>query len=162
MGGTVPPTLEQRAARKLGRPITNSPVCSQLMAKRNNEELTIQVAHGKRTEDDMGGKEDDGPSSNGPSSRYTTCPQQGTRLHQTRATPHGRKGQNQVYALRPGHTRLARRGKSSHSLPYIKTSSKKIRTFSHQEGSIRHFLRTRTAGAMEDTPSDPCQPPNSL
>ncbi len=32
------------------------------MAKRNDKELTIQVTHGKRAKDDMGGKENDGPS----------------------------------------------------------------------------------------------------
>src|SRR6266702_6853651 len=132
------------------------------MAKRDDEELTIQVTHGKRTKDNMGGKENDSPSSRRPSSRYTTCLQQGTRLHQTRATPHGGKGQNQVYALHPRSTCLARRGKSSYSLPYIKASSKKIRTFPHQEGSIRRILQPRTSSTMEDTPGDPRQPPDSL
>src|SRR6266702_2025299 len=110
----------------------------------------------------MGGKEDDGPSSNGPSSRYTTRPQQGTRLHQTRATPYGRKGQDQVYALRPRITSLARRGKSPNPLPDIKASPEKIRAFSHQESSIRRILRTRTSGTVENSPGDPRQPHNTL
>src|SRR6266702_1392811 len=42
----------------------------------------------------MGRKKDGGPDSRRPTTRYTTCPQQGTRLYQTRATPHGRKGQD--------------------------------------------------------------------
>ncbi len=33
------------------------------MAKRDNEELTIQITHGKRTKNDMGGKKNDSPSS---------------------------------------------------------------------------------------------------
>src|SRR6266702_4962101 len=54
----------------------------------------------------MGGKENDGPSSGRPSIRYTTRLQQGTGLHQTRTTPHGRKGQDQIYALRPRNPSL--------------------------------------------------------
>src|SRR6266581_3267571 len=110
----------------------------------------------------MGGKEDNGPGSGRMTPRYTTCPQQGTRLHQTRATPHGRKGQNQVYALRPRITCLARRGQSPNPLPYVQASPEEIRTFPYQEGSIRRIVRIGTSGAMEDTPSDPRQPPNTL
>src|SRR6266571_3853098 len=162
MGRAIPLTLEQYTTGQLGRPTTNRPVRPQLVAKRNNKKLTIQVTYGKRTKNDMGGKKNDGPSSRRPSPRYTTCLQQGTRLHQTRAAPHGRKGQNQVYALRPRVTCLARRGQSPNPLPYIKTRSKKIRTFSHQKGSIRRIIRARIAGTMEDTSGDPCQPPNTL
>src|SRR6266702_4294156 len=162
MGGAIPATLEQRAAGQLGRLATHRPIHPQLLAKRNDEELTIQVTHGERTKDDMGGKENDSPSSGRPSTRYTTCPQQGTRLHQTCTTPHGGKGQDQIYTLCPRDAGLARRGKSSHPLPHIKTRAEKIWTLSHQEGSIRRLLRTRTPGAMEDTPGDPRQPPDTL
>src|SRR6266702_975973 len=110
------------------------------MAKRNNKEFPIQVTHGERTKNDMGGKKDDGPSSGRLPPRYTTCLQQGTRVYQTRTTPHGRKGQNQVYALHPRNTSLARRGQSPNPLPYIQTSSKKIRTLSHQKGPIGRII----------------------
>src|SRR6266702_293978 len=110
----------------------------------------------------MGGKKDSGPSSRRLPSRYTTCLQQGTRLHQTRATPHGRKGQNQIYALHPRNPSLARRSKSLNPLPHKQISAKKIRTFSHQKGPIRRLIRTRTPGAVENTPGDPRQPPNSI
>src|SRR6266571_5200489 len=96
------------------------------------------------------------------SSRYTTCPQQGTRLHQTRATPHGRKGQDQIYALRPRVTGLARRSQSPNPLPYVQTSPKKIRPLSHQESSIRRILRIRTSGTVENSPGDPRQPSYAL
>src|SRR6266702_3262048 len=76
-----------------GRIYSRSPSSRKIPGKRNHEELTVQTTHGKRAKDNMGGKENDGPSSRRPSTRYATCPQQGTRLHQTRATPHGRKGQ---------------------------------------------------------------------
>src|SRR6266702_1336589 len=132
------------------------------MAECNNEELTIQTAHGKRAKDNMGGKEDNSPSSRRPSSRYTMCPQQGTRLYQTCATPHGGKGQNQIYALRPRITSLARRGQSPNPLSDIKASPEKIRAFSHQESSIRRILRTRTSGTVENSPGDPRQPPYTL
>src|SRR6266702_6731566 len=125
------------------------------MAKCNNKKLTVQAAHGKQTKDDMGGEKNDGPSSRRLPSRYTTCLQQGTRLHQTRAMPHGRKGQNQVYTLRRRDTSLVRRGQSPNPLPYIQTSPKKIWTISHQESSIRRLLQIRTPGAVEDTPGDP-------
>src|SRR6266702_8784823 len=98
----------------------------------------------------MGGKENNGPSSRRPATRYTTRPQQGTRLHQTCTMPHGRKGQDQVYTLHSRNTHLARRGQSPNPLPYVQTSSEKIWTFSHQEGSIRHLIQTRTSGTMED------------
>jgi len=110
VGGAISLTLEQYAARQLGQPITNCPVRPQLVAKGDNKKLTIQAAHGKRTKNDMGGKENNSPSSRRPPSRYTTCLQQGTRMHQACATPHGRKGQDQIYALHPGDTSLARRG----------------------------------------------------
>src|SRR6266702_1027340 len=132
------------------------------MAKRNNEKLTIQVTHGKRAKNDMGGKKDDGPNGRGPPSRYTACPQQGTRLYQTRATPHGGKGKNQVYALRQRITRLVRRGKSPYPLPHVKASTEKIWPISHQESSIRRILRTRTSGTVENSPGDPRQPPDTL
>src|SRR6266702_3329914 len=162
MGRAIPLTLEQYTTGQLGRPTTNRPVRPQLVAKRNNKKLTIQVTYGKRTKNDMGGKKNDGPSSRRPSPRYTTCLQQGTRLHQAHATPHGGKRQNQVYALRTRNSCMARRGKSSHPLPHIKASAQKIWTISHQEGSIRRFVRTRAPSAMEDTPGDPCQPPDTL
>src|SRR6266702_6364703 len=104
----------------------------------------------------MGGKENNGPKSRRTPPRYERSPQQGTRVYQTRATPHGGKGQNQVYALRPSITCLARRGQSPNPLPYVQVSSEEIRTFSHQEGSIRRIIRIGTPGAVEDTPSDPC------
>src|SRR6266702_4354631 len=110
----------------------------------------------------MGGRKDDGPSSNGPPPRYTACPQQGTRMHQTRATPHGRKGQDQIYALRPRNPSMVRRGQSPYPLSHVKTSAKKIWPLSHQESSIRRFLQTRTSGAMENTPGDPREYPNTL
>src|SRR6266702_294440 len=110
MGQAIPSTLEQYAAGQLGRPTSHSSVCAQLLAQRNNEELTVQVAHGERTKDNMGGKENEGPNSGQPPPRYTTCLQQGTGMHQTHATPHGRKGQNKIYALRPRSPSLARRG----------------------------------------------------
>src|SRR6266702_6197146 len=104
----------------------------------------------------MGGKENDGSRSRRPPTRYTTCPQQGTRLQQTRSTSHGRKGKDKVYALRPRNTCLAGRGKSSHPLSHIKTSSQKIQPLSHQESSIRRFLQARTSGTVENPPGDPC------
>src|SRR6266702_869604 len=110
----------------------------------------------------MGGKKDNSPKGRRTTSRYERSLQQGTGVHQTHATPHGRKGQNQVYALCPRDTSLARRGQSLDPLPYIKTSAKKIRPLSHQESSIRHILQARTSGAVEDTPGDPRQPPDAL
>src|SRR6266568_7170759 len=110
----------------------------------------------------MGRKKDGGPDSRRPTTRYTTCPQQGTRLYQTRATPHGRKGQDQIYALRPRITSLARRGQSPNPLPDIKASPEKIRAFSHQESSIRRILRTRTSGTVENSPGNPRQPPDTI
>ncbi len=59
MGRAIPATLEQRPTRQLGRSPTDSPVCAQLLAQRNHETLTIQVAHGKRTKDDVGGKDNE-------------------------------------------------------------------------------------------------------
>ncbi len=47
-------------------------------------------------------------------------------------------------------------------ITHIKTSPKAIQTISHQEGPIRHFIRTRTTAPMENTPSDPHQPPDAL
>src|SRR6266702_6059799 len=110
----------------------------------------------------MGGEKDNGSKSRQTTSRYEGSLQQGTGVYQTRAMPHGRKGQDQIYALRPGNSSLVRRGKSPYPLPYVQTSSEKIWTFSHQEGSIRRLVRTRTPSAMEDTPSDPRQPPDTL
>src|SRR6266702_1258148 len=110
------------------------------MAKCDDKKLTIQTPDGKRAKDDMGGKENDGTSSGRTSPKHKGGPQQGTRLHQTCAMPHGGKGQDQIYALHPRNPHLARRGKSLYPLPHIKTCAEKIRTFSHQEGSIRCFI----------------------
>src|SRR6266702_4998989 len=110
----------------------------------------------------MGGKADNGPKSRRTPPRYERGPQQGTRLHQTRATPYGRKGQDQIYALRPRDTRMARRGQSTYPLSHIKASTEEIRPLSHQESSIRRLLRTRTSGAMENPPGDPRQSPDTL
>src|SRR6266702_3227036 len=110
----------------------------------------------------MGGKKDSGPSSRRLPSRYTTCLQQGARVHQTHATPHGRKGQNQIYALHPRNPSLVRRGQPPNPLPYLQISPQKIWTLSHQEGSIRCLVQTRTSGTMEDTSGDPRKPPNTL
>ncbi len=63
MGRTVPSTLKQHAARQLGRTIAHSTICSQLMAKCDDEKLTIQTPNGKQAKNDMGGKKDDGTNS---------------------------------------------------------------------------------------------------
>src|SRR6266702_1513486 len=110
------------------------------MAQCNDKELTIQTPNRERAKNDVGGKEDDSTSGGRPSSRYNRGLQQGTRMYQTRATPHGRKKQDQVDTLHPRDPSLVRRSESPNALPYIKTSSKKIWTFSHQEGSIRCLL----------------------
>ena len=162
MGRTVPMTLEQYATRQLGRPITHCTICSQLMAQRDNKKLTIQTPDGKQAKNNMGREEDNSADSHQMTPRYKGSPQQGTRVYQTRATPHGRKGQNQIYTLCPRNIGLARRGKSPNTLPHVKTCAQKIQTISHQESSIRCLIRTRTSSAMEDTPGDPCKPLDTL
>src|SRR6266702_3076342 len=110
----------------------------------------------------MGGEKDNSPKSQRTTRRYEGSPQQGPRVYQTHAMPHGRKGQDQIHALHPRNPSLVRRGQSPNPLPYVQTSSEKIWTFSHQEGSIRCLVRIRTSDAMEDTPSDPRQSPDAL
>src|SRR6266702_7160337 len=109
MGRTIPETLEQRPTRQLGRPPTNSSVRTQLMAQRNHETITVQVAHGKRTKDDMGGKDNEVAISRPTTTTNERSEREGARVHQTRTTTNGRKGPDQVYALRKRSLSLARR-----------------------------------------------------
>src|SRR6266571_4327030 len=110
MGRTIPETLEQRPTRQLGGPPTNSPVRTQLMAQRNHETITIQVAHGKRTKDDMGGKDNKVAISGPTTTTNKGSKGEGARVHQARATTNGRKGPDQVHALQNRSPSLARRG----------------------------------------------------
>src|SRR6266702_1908255 len=110
MGRAIPATLEQRPTRQLGRSPTNSPVCAQLLAQRNHQTLTIQVAHGKRTKDDMGGEDNKVTISKPTTTRDERGKREGARVHQARATTNGRKGPDQVYALQNRSPSLARRG----------------------------------------------------
>src|SRR6266702_5944826 len=110
MGRTIPETLEQRSTRQLGRPPTNSPVRTQLMAQRNHETVTIQAAHGKRAKDDMGGKDNEVAIGGSTTTTNKRSQREGARMHQTRTTTDGRKGPDQVYALQERSPSLARRG----------------------------------------------------
>src|SRR6266702_4808574 len=110
MGRTVPATLEQRATRQLGRSPTHTPVCAQLLAQHNYQKLTIQVTHGKRTKDDMGGKDNEVTISKPTTTRDEGGKGKGTRVYQTRATTNDRKGPDQVYALQERSPSVARRG----------------------------------------------------
>src|SRR6266702_2429722 len=107
MGRTVPATLEQRATRQLGRSPTNSPVCAQLLAQRNHQTLTIQITHGKRTKDDMGGEDNKVPISRPTTTRDERGKREGTRVYQTCATTNDRKEPDQVYALQERGPSLA-------------------------------------------------------
>src|SRR6266702_379053 len=110
MGRTIPTALEQCPTRQLGRSPTNSPVRAQFLAQRNHETLTIQVAHGKRTKDDMGGKNNKVAIGRPTTTTDEGSQGQGTGVHQTRTKIDGGKGQDQVYALPERSPSLARRG----------------------------------------------------
>src|SRR6266702_1844310 len=110
MGRTVPATLEQRATRQLGRSPTYSPVCTQLLAQRDHQTLTIQVTHGQRTKNDMGGKDNEVTISRPTTTGNERGKREGTRVYQACATTNDGKGPDQVYALQERSPGLARRG----------------------------------------------------
>src|SRR6266702_3682963 len=110
MGRAIPATLEQCPTRQLDQSPTDSPVCAQLLAQRNHKTLTIQVAHGKRTKDDMGGKDNEVAISGPATTTDEGSQREGARVHQTCATINGRKGPDQVYTLQDRSPSLARRG----------------------------------------------------
>jgi len=70
MGQTIPATLEQCTTGQLGGFPSHCPVCPQLMAKRDNEKLTIQASNGKQAKDDMGGEKDKGANGRQMPSRH--------------------------------------------------------------------------------------------
>src|SRR6266702_1121376 len=110
MGRTIPTALEQCPTRQLGRSPTNSPVRAQFLAQRNHETRSMQVAHGKRTKDNMGGKDNEVAISGPATTTDERSQRKGARMHQARATTNGRKGPDQVYALQDRGPSLARRG----------------------------------------------------
>src|SRR6266702_4372995 len=110
MGRAIPATLEQCPTRQLDQSPTDSPVRAQLLAQRNHKALTIQVAYGKRTKDDVGGKDNEIAISGPTTTTDKRSKGEGARVHQARATTNGRKGPDQVYALQERSPSLARRG----------------------------------------------------
>src|SRR6266702_2340739 len=132
------------------------------MAQCNHKRNTLRVNHGMDAKSNMDKytvRSTVSRSKNGRTNdQKTTC----ARLYQSRATTYGTKGKINVHALSTRHNDVARRGKLANPLPYIKTRAKAIQTFSHQTGLIRRNIRIRTPASMEDPPSVPCQPPNSI
>src|SRR6266702_1766152 len=158
---TVPESLELQLQVRL-QPVAVQSSCSFLQFMQLDFQTLVQVAHGKRAKDDVGGKDNEGTLGRPMTTRNKGSKGQGARMHQTRTAPDGRKRKNQVYALQDRGSGLARRGQSTYSLPKVKTSPEAIWTTPHQEGLIRRIIRTRPTTPMEDTPGDPRKPPDTL
>src|SRR6266702_801595 len=162
MARTISTTYMQSATRQLGRCLTYGSICSQLVAKCHNKGNPILTNHGMDAQnhlDQFTIHSTISQSKNGRINDQTTAH---TRLYQTHAATDGTKRKLKVYTLSSRRNSLARRGKLANPLPYVQISTKAIWTIPHQKGLIRSDVRIRTTPTVEDPPSIPHQPPNTI